>query len=59
LAQYARPIVNDLGVKVDADLKFDSQIKTVVKASFFKLRQLAKIKPFIWVSVGFPSHVFN
>ena len=47
LAQYAKPIVNDLEVKVDMDLKFDSQIKAVVKASFFQLRQLAKIKPFL------------
>ena len=47
LAQYAKPIVNDLGVKVDMDLKFDSQIKAVVKASFFQLRQLAKLKPFL------------
>ncbi|XP_042352033.1 uncharacterized protein LOC121950173, partial [Plectropomus leopardus] len=47
LAQYAKPIVNDLGIIVDADLKFDSQIKAVVKSSFFQLRQLAKIKPFV------------
>ena len=45
LAQYHEPIVNNLGVKVDSDLKFDSQIKAVVKSSFFQLRQLAKIKP--------------
>ena len=30
---------------MDSDLKFDSQIKAVVKSSFFQLRQLAKIKP--------------
>ena len=45
LAQYHEPIVNNLGVKVDSDLKFDSQIKAVVESSFFQLRQLAKIKP--------------
>ena len=45
LAQYRRPIVKNLGVKVDTDLKFDTQIKAVVKSSFFQLRQLAKIKP--------------
>ena len=44
LAQYRKPIVKNLGVKVDSDLKFDSQIKAVVKSSFFQLRQLAKIK---------------
>lgn len=47
LAQYAKPIVTNLGVKVDIDLRFDSQIKDVVKKSFFQLRQLAKIKPFL------------
>jgi len=46
LAQYAKPIINDLGVKVDVHLKFDSQIKAMVKASFFQLRQLSKIKTF-------------
>ena len=47
LAQYHKPIVNNLGIKVDSDLKFDSQIKAVGKSSFFQLRQLAKIKPFL------------
>ena len=47
LAQYAKPVINDLGVTVDIHIKFDSQIKAVVKASFFQLRQLAKIKPFL------------
>ena len=45
LAQYRKPIVKNLGVVLDADLKFDSQIKAVAKSSFFQLRQLAKIKP--------------
>ena len=45
LERYRRPIISNLGVKVDSDLTFDSQIKAVVKASFFQLRQLAKIKP--------------
>lgn len=31
LAQYPKPIVNDLGIKLGADVKFDSQIKTVQK----------------------------
>ena len=39
--------MTNLGVKVDSDLKFDSQIKSVVKSSFFQLRQLAKIKPIL------------
>jgi len=33
LARYTKRIVNDLGVKVNVDLKFDSQIKAVVKAT--------------------------
>lgn len=46
LAQCATPTVNDQGIKVDADLKFDSQTKAVVKTSFSRrLRQPAKIKP--------------
>ena len=40
LAQHRKQIVNNLGVKVDAELKFDSQITAVVKSSFFQLRQL-------------------
>ena len=47
LAQHHKQIVNNLGVKVDAELKFDSQITAVVKSSFFQLRQLRKIKPII------------
>lgn len=30
---------------MDSDFKLDSQIRTVIKSSFFQLRQLAKIKP--------------
>uniref|UniRef100_A0A3B1J046 Reverse transcriptase domain-containing protein n=1 Tax=Astyanax mexicanus TaxID=7994 RepID=A0A3B1J046_ASTMX len=44
LAQYTKPIITNLGVKMDPDLKLDTQIKAVVKSSFFHLRQLAKIK---------------
>ena len=47
LEHYRRPIINNLGVKVDTDLRFDTQIKAVVKSSFFQLRQLAKIKPIL------------
>lgn len=39
--------ITNLGVKIDADLKLDSQIRAVVKSSFFQLRQLAKVKPFL------------
>jgi hypothetical protein len=46
-AQYVKPTVTNLGFKMDPDLKFDSQIRSVVKLSFFQLRQLAKVKPFL------------
>lgn len=46
LAQYAKPIINNLGIKVDANIKFDSQVKAVVKASFIYLRPQTKVKPF-------------
>jgi len=47
LSQYIKPTVTNLGVKIDPDLKLDRQIRSVVKTSFFQLRQLAKIKPFL------------
>lgn len=33
LAPYIKPSITNLGVKVDPDLKFDSQIRAVVKSS--------------------------
>uniref|UniRef100_A0A8C2EP51 Reverse transcriptase domain-containing protein n=1 Tax=Cyprinus carpio TaxID=7962 RepID=A0A8C2EP51_CYPCA len=47
LAPYIKPSITNLGVKVDPELKLNSQIKAVVKSSFFHLRQLAKIKPIL------------
>lgn len=44
LAQYLKPTVSNLGVKMDSDLKLYRQIGAVVKSSFFHLRQLAKVK---------------
>lgn len=44
VAQYATPILNNLGIKVDTDLTFGSQIEAVVKTSVFQLRRLVKIK---------------
>lgn len=40
-------VVTNLGVKLDCRLKLDAQIGAVVKTSFFQLRQLAKVKPFL------------
>ena len=47
LAQYVKPTVSNLGFKMDNDFKLDRQISLVVKSSFFHLRQLAKVKPFL------------
>ncbi len=47
LSQYIKPTITNLGVKIDSDLKLDSQIRAVVKSSFFQLRQLAKRKPYL------------
>lgn len=62
LSQYINPIVPNLGVKVNADLKLNTQITAVVKQSFFQLRKLAKMNlvlsmqhfetvPHIWLVV--------
>lgn len=40
LAQFAKPIMNNLGITVQANLKFDCKIKAAVKARCFHLRQL-------------------
>lgn len=45
LAQYVQLNITNLGVKIDADLKLESQVRAVVRCSLFHLRQLAKIKP--------------
>ena len=47
LAHYRKPTLTNLGFKMDSDFKLDRQIGSVVKSSFFYLRQLAKVKPFL------------
>jgi len=47
LTPHLRSVVTNLGVKVDAALRFDNHINGVVKSSFFHLRSLFKIKPFL------------
>ncbi|XP_051939816.1 uncharacterized protein LOC127612987 [Hippocampus zosterae] len=47
LSPYLKLTVSNLGLKLDSDFKLDRQIGAVVKSSFFHLRQLAKIKPFL------------
>uniref|UniRef100_A0A8C6M6P6 Reverse transcriptase domain-containing protein n=1 Tax=Nothobranchius furzeri TaxID=105023 RepID=A0A8C6M6P6_NOTFU len=44
LSPYSKPVVTSLGVKIDAGLKFDAHINSVIRSSFFHLRRLAKIK---------------
>lgn len=47
LSQYVKPVVTNLGVKMDDSLKLEGQITVVLKSSFFHLRQLAKIKTLV------------
>lgn len=50
LAWCVKSIVTNLGVKFDTALKMDKQVNTVVRKSFFQLRQLSKVKPFLFVT---------
>ena len=47
LAPFNHLCVNNLGVMFDSSLKFDKQISSVIKTSFFQLRLLAKVKPYL------------
>ncbi|XP_034562467.1 uncharacterized protein LOC117829052, partial [Notolabrus celidotus] len=47
LAVYFKSKVSNLGFKLDSDFKMDQQISSIVKSSFFHIRQLAKVKPFL------------
>ena len=42
-----RPTVTNLGVTIDSDFKFDKQVNSVLKSSFYHLRLLSKVKPFL------------
>jgi len=44
LAQYKKSTITNLGVKVDADLKFDNQIMAVVKSNFFSIKAVGQNK---------------
>ncbi len=46
-AMKASPTAKNLGVTFDSDFRFNKQIDTVVKTSFFQLRLLAKVKQFL------------
>ena len=47
LAPYISSQARNLGVIIDGAFKLDKQISSVVKASFFQLRLLAKVKPYL------------
>ena len=47
LAPLIKPEVTSLGVVLDSDLSFKSHINKVTKTSFFHLRNIAKVRPFI------------
>ncbi len=47
LSSCVKHYVKNLGVVFDEHLKFDRQINSVVKSSFFQLRLLSKAKPFL------------
>ena len=47
LSTFIKPYVKNLGVLFDSALKFDKQINSVVKGSFFQIRQISQIKPFL------------
>ncbi len=47
LGLYVCPFNKNLGVVFDSTFKFEKQISSVVKASFFQLRLLAKVKPYL------------
>lgn len=44
VAQYIKPTVTNLGLRMKSDFRFDTQFKAVVKCTFFQLRQFTKIK---------------
>ncbi|XP_036068103.1 uncharacterized protein LOC118598825 [Oryzias melastigma] len=47
LTPHIKQSVLNLGFKMDSDFKLDSHISSVVKSSFFQLRRLTKVKPFL------------
>ena len=47
LGPLVKPEVTSLGVILDSDLNFKSQINKVTKISFFHLRNIARVRPFL------------
>ena len=50
LQPCAKPMVTNLGVKIDSAFKLNKQINSVVKSSFYHLRLLSKINPVLSVA---------
>lgn len=47
LKSHCHPFARNLGVILDSDFRFDKQISSIVKTSFFQLRLLAKVKAYL------------
>ena len=47
LPPYQKPVVTNLWVFFDSDLKFDRQLNYVVSASFYQLRTIAEVQNFL------------
>ena len=47
LTPWTKSEVTSLGVVIDSDLNFNSHINKITKTSFFHLRNIAKIRPFM------------
>ncbi len=48
LKPFVKPSVKNLGVVMNRDFKLDKHINLVIKSSFFQLRQLSKLKSFLF-----------
>ena len=47
LALNNRHQARNLGVIFDSDLNFETHIKNIIKTSFYHLRNIAKVQPFL------------
>lgn len=47
LSAFKSSSVRNLGVSLDESLNFDKQISSVISSSFYQLRLLSKVKPFL------------
>lgn len=49
LEPYNKNFAKNLSVILDPDFKMDKQVNSVVKHSFYQLRLLAKVEPFLFL----------